>query len=178
MKERHRTQIMPTLGKRLAILALLAGSTLSARADDIGWDGRQDVDQKGTELVFSPYTYHYTYKPEHRPVVLLGLTALRSDGYFVGGSAFHNSFGQPSVYGFAGQKYVEPFGWKDTYWGWSIGLIWGYRGEYKDQAGINYLGLTPVLVPRFGYRLTRDVSVELLPLGAAAMMFSMVVRLP
>jgi hypothetical protein len=173
--------MMPQPLRRLAGLLLAAAlpwAASSGRAEGLGWDGRQDVDQTGIELLASPFTYHFHYKPEHRPVWLLGGSSIEADGRLTGLTVFSNSFGQLCAYGFVGHKYLEPFGWSRTYWAWTAGLIYGYRGEFKDQAGVNIGGFTPVIVPRLGFRLTPKVALELQPLGSAALMFSIAVDLP
>jgi hypothetical protein len=176
----HRSMMQQAPGL-LPAMVLAAGLTCAgspARAVGLGWVGREDVDQTATELLASPTTYHYHYKADHRPVWMIGGAVVEADGRLKGLSVFSNSFGQLSAYGFVGHKYVEPFGWTSAYWAWTAGLIYGYHGEYKDQAGISIGGFSPVIVPRLGYRVSPRVALELQPLGLAAMMFSVAIDLP
>jgi hypothetical protein len=56
---------------------------------------------------------------------------------------FSNSFGQPSAYAFAGQRYLDPFGFENWYLQWTAGLLYGYVGEYEDKVPLNYKGFSP-----------------------------------
>ena len=49
-----------------------------------------------SELTLSPYAYHFSSDPEHKPVWLIGLERQRTDGWLWGGAYFSNSFGQKS----------------------------------------------------------------------------------
>lgn len=133
---------------------------------------------KGWDLIFSPYTYHYSYSPDHKPVVLLGLLKGMEGNWLIGGSAFSNSFGQPSVYLFGGQRYVNPFGFENWYVQWTAGLLYGYVGEYQDKVPLNYKGFSPGFVPGIGYQFSKRAYAELDLLGGAGLMFSLVFPLP
>ena len=133
---------------------------------------------KGWDLIFSPYTYHYSYSPDHKPVVLLGLLKGLEGNWLIGGSAFSNSFGQPSVYLFGGQRYVSPFGFENWYLQWTAGLLYGYVGEYQDKVPLNYKGFSPGFVPGIGYQFSKRAYAELDLLGGAGLMFSLVFPLP
>ena len=58
----------------------------------------------GWELTFSPYTVHFHPSDDHKPVVALGLLKGLEDRWLAGGVVFSNSFGQPSIYLYAGQR--------------------------------------------------------------------------
>ncbi len=133
---------------------------------------------KGWDLIFSPYTYHYSYSPDHKPVVLLGLTKGLEGRWMAGGTVFSNSFGQPSVFLFGGQRYVNPFGFENWYLQWTAGLLYGYVGEYQDKVPYNYNGFSPGLVASIGYQFNKYVYTELDVLGGAGLMFSLVFPLP
>lgn len=136
------------------------------------------VADKGWDLVFSPYTYHYSYSSDHKPVVLLGLTKGLEGRWMAGGAVFSNSFGQPSAYLFAGQRYVNPFGFENWYLQWNAGLLYGYVGEYQDKVPYNHNGFSPGLVASIGYQFNKQVYAEIDVLGGAGLMFSMVFPLP
>lgn len=139
---------------------------------------QRGVDGGGWDLVFSPYTLHYNPDDDHKPVVMLGLTKALEGRWLAGGVVFSNSFGQPSVYVYAGQRYVNPFGFEDWYLQWTAGLLYGYVGEYEDKVPLNYKGFSPGFVPSIGYRFNKYVYGELDFLGAAALMFTVVAPLP
>jgi hypothetical protein len=107
-------------------------------------------------------------------VVLIGLLKGLTDHWIAGGSVFSNSFGQPSAYLFAGQRYANPFGWDRWYLQWNAGLLYGYVGKYKNKVPLNYNGFSPGFVPGIGYRFTDRIYGELDLLGDSALMFTMV----
>jgi len=129
------------------------------------------------ELQYSPYTYHFSGSEGHKNVQLLGLTLVRDSGWLLGGAAFSNSFGQPSAVVYGGRRYEEPFGWRNVYWHWGVGMMYGYKPPYEDKVPINWNGFTPVVFPGIGYRFTPTVSGEVTVLGTAGFMFQLVVRL-
>ena len=155
----------------LVLAALIAGlAAPGARAETEGLDG--------WELTFSPYTLHFHPSDDHKPVVAIGLLKPLEDHWNAGGSVFSNSFGQPSIYLFVGQRYVNPFGWDRWYLQWNAGLLYGYVGEYKDKVPLNYKGFSPGFVPSIGYKFTDSIYGELDLLGNSALMFTIVLPLP
>ncbi len=141
-------------------------------------DPERGVEAGGWDLLFSPYTVHYNPDKDHKPVVMLGLNKALEGRWFAGGVVFSNSFGQPSTYVYAGQRYVDPFGFENWYLQWTAGLLYGYVGEYEDKVPLNYKGFSPGLVPSIGYRFNKYVYGELDFLGAAGLMFTVVAPLP
>lgn len=141
-------------------------------------DSERGVEAGGWDLLFSPYTLHYNPDKDHKPVVMLGLNKALEGRWFAGGVVFSNSFGQPSTYVYAGQRYVDPFGFENWYLQWTAGLLYGYVGEYEDKVPLNYKGFSPGLVPSIGYRFNKYVYGELDFLGAAGLMFTVVAPLP
>jgi hypothetical protein len=141
-------------------------------------DPERGVAAGGWDLLFSPYTVHYNPDKDHKPVVMLGLNKALEGRWFAGGVVFSNSFGQPSTYVYAGQRYVDPFGFENWYLQWTAGLLYGYVGEYEDKVPLNYKGFSPGLVPSIGYRFNKYVYGELDFLGAAGLMFTVVAPLP
>ena len=57
------------------------------------------------DLTLSPYTHHWTPSKEHKNVMLVALDSRTPGNGFCGLAAFSNSFGQPSLYAFAGQRW-------------------------------------------------------------------------
>ena len=151
------------------LLALAAGAS---QAQDAGWNGRHDVDLSHTEFVLSPFTYHFSGREGHTNVFLLGASRVEADGSLAGASLFRNSFGQPSAYAFIGHEYLEPWGVSHFYYAWTAGVIYGYKGEHKDEIKPNLAGFAPGLIPRLGYQMNREVSFEVATLGFAALMFN------
>jgi len=158
--------------RALRMLPLLAGACVHAAS-------AQTADTfEGWDVSFSPYTYHFSYSPDHKPVVSLGLLKGLEEHWIAGGSVFSNSFGQPSVYLFAGQRFVNPFGWDKWYLQWNAGLLYGYVGQYKDKVPLNYKGFSPGFVPSIGYQFTDRIYGELDLLGNSALMFTFVFPIP
>ncbi|NIT62327.1 MAG: ABC transporter ATP-binding protein, partial [Gammaproteobacteria bacterium] len=58
----------------------------------------------------------------------------------------------------------------------SAGIIYGYRGKYKDKVPLNVGGFAPVVIPSVGYRLNDRFSLEVQFLGTAAFMVGTTVR--
>jgi hypothetical protein len=146
-----------------------------------GWDGDRERDQRGVLVLASPYTFHYSEADpdeKRQRAWLFGVVGVRADGWLAGGAAFENSFGQPCAYGFVGRRYVEPFGWRNVYWTWTAGVVYGYRPPYQDKLPVNLNGWAPVVIPTVGYQLTRQLSAEFIVLGTSALMFSISFRAP
>ncbi|MCW5654406.1 hypothetical protein [Hydrogenophaga sp.] len=123
------------------------------------------------ETFFSPYTHHWTYSEEHRPVYALSLTRLLPDNRFCGFSLFNNSFGQPSAYAYIGKSWPGLFPEQPRiYVSASAGIIYGYVGQYKDKVPLNFGGFSPVIIPAVGYRLSPRAALEVQLLGTAAFM--------
>ncbi len=150
----------------------MAMASGACQAQDTGWSGRQDTDLSHTEFVLSPFTYHFSGREGHTNVFLVGASRVDADGSLAGASLFRNSFGQPSAYAFVGREYQEPWGIRSFYYAWTAGLIYGYKGEHKDEIKPNVAGFAPGLIPRLGYQLNPDVSLEVATLGFAALMFN------
>ena len=122
-------------------------------------------------LTGSPYTYHYSRDPDHTHVYMLGLERQRADGFIVGGSAFQNSFGQPSGYAYIGQRFDRLGGVEPLYAEVTGGLLYGYKPPYDHKVPLNYHGFSPGFVPSLGWKLTPAVSAQLNFLGNSALMF-------
>lgn len=159
--------------------ATQSGSTTAAEAPLVLTEKPdRGVNAGAWDLVFSPYTLHYNPDEDHKPVVMLGLSKGLEGRWLAGGVIFSNSFGQPSIYVYGGQRYVSPFGFENWYLQWTAGLLYGYVGEYQDKVPLNYKGFSPGFVPSIGYRFNKYVYGELDFLGTAALMFTLVAPLP
>lgn len=128
-------------------------------------------------LMLSPYTHHFDPKPTHRPVILVGLEREHPNAKLDGVALFKNSFGQPSIYVYPyGGVYKDIFSVNKLYFKWTAGLVYGYRGEFKDQV-TNIGGIAPVIIIATGYEITPTVSAQINTLGKAAAQFQLNVKL-
>ncbi len=130
-------------------------------------------------LLLSPYTVHFDPEPRHRDVYLIGLEKnyikrqsswIGLDYDFTGLSYFSNSFGQPSAYGYFGRTYW-PTSNPKLFVKVSAGLIYGYKGEFKDKAGGNFGGFTPVILPSLGWVYDEKHTLQVNVLGGSGAMF-------
>lgn len=124
------------------------------------------------EVMFSPYTYHFSNNPEHKHVVLLAIDSQLPGDRLCGISLFNNSFGQPSVYVYAGQQFNNLWGMPHVFAKVTAGLMYGYVAPYENKVPLNYKGFNPAIIPSLGYKLTAHDSVQIMILGNAALMFS------
>ena len=124
------------------------------------------------ELSISPYTYHWHYSPEHKPVFLVSLHEQLPGNRLCGVSLFSNSFGQPSAYVYAGQQFTGLFGTPQLSLKVTAGILYGYVGQYQNKVPLNRHGFSPAIIPSLGYQLTTHDSVQVQLLGTAGVMFS------
>ncbi len=124
------------------------------------------------ELTFSPFTLHWSQNPEHKNVVLVAIDEQVAGDRLCGISFFSNSFGQPSVYVYAGQQYNKLLGVPQLFAKVTGGLMYGYVAPYENKVPLNYKGFNPAIIPAVGYKLTPHDSVQIKFLGTAALMFS------
>lgn len=59
----------------------------------------------------------------------------------------------------------------DVYLKLTAGLLWGYRGEYRDKISLNRLAVAPVILPAVGVQY-QQASIELLPFAATGIMMN------
>jgi len=126
------------------------------------------------DLTLSPYTHHWTPSNEHKNVVLVALDSRTPGNGFCGLAAFSNSFGQPSLYAYAGQRWDGLLGMPKLFTKVSFGFIYGYKGPYKNEIGFNQLGIAPVIIPSLGYDITPKHSAQVFLLGTAGLLFAYV----
>lgn len=124
------------------------------------------------DLTLSPYTHHWSYSAEHRPVRLVALDSAVAGGRFCGLALFTNSFGQGSSYAYVGQRWDGILGHPNLFTKVSAGLLYGYRGEYKDKIPLNNLGIAPAIIPSIGYAFTPKDSAQVFLLGNAGLLFA------
>ncbi len=124
------------------------------------------------EFAVSPYTYHWNYSPEHKPVVLVSLHEQLPGGRLCGISAFSNSFGQPSAYVYVGQQFGPVLGVPELSLKVTAGILYGYVGQYQDKVPFNHHGFSPAIIPAVSYSLTPRDALQVDILGKAAVMFA------
>lgn len=116
----------------------------------------------------SAYTKHFKPRSEHNNhQELIGLERHTENSYLLGAATFLHSYGQRTYYGYAGKRFDvadTPFYSKIT-----MGLLYGYKGEYRDKIPLNHFEIAPVIIPSLGIKY-RQVSAEVVLLGAAAAM--------
>jgi hypothetical protein len=127
---------------------------------------------KKWDLTLSPYTYHWHYSAEHRPVKLVAMDSHVAGGRFCGMAVFTNSFGQASTYLYVGKQWDGILGNPKLFSKVSAGLLWGYRGEYKDKIPFNQAGIAPAVIPSIGYYFTPNDSAQAYLLGNAGLLFA------
>jgi hypothetical protein len=130
------------------------------------------ADARQWSLTLSPVTHHWAYNPEHRHVYLGSLEHYGTKDRFCGAALFRNSFGQPSAYVYFGKEWSNLLDSENWYAKVSGGLIYGYKGDYKDKIPFNDLGIAPAVIPSLGYKFSKQDSVQFILLGNSALMFA------
>jgi hypothetical protein len=115
-------------------------------------------------------TYHFSRSPDHKAVVLLGLEKQYANSTLLGGALFTNSFGQPSAYAYGGKHIANLMAIEPLFLQWTVGVVYGYKGEFKDKVPLNYQGFSPVGVVSLGWKFNRTYSAQLNLLGTSAVM--------
>lgn len=130
-------------------------------------------------LMASPYTIHWGADTEniHEPVYMIGLERQRVDGWTWGGTYFSNSFGQPSVYVYVGEKVTHFSRWDKLFMQWTAGVLYGYKDPYEDKVPYNVNGFSPGLTVSVGWQFTRQFSMQAIALGTAGLMFQLAIDL-
>ena len=167
------------LSRAACIVAMAATGALSAQAEGGLYDwsmcpqalasssappvqaGRQ------WDVLLSPYTHHWNDNPEHKRVNLVAFDRYVSKERFCGVALFTNSFGQPSAYAHVGQRWDGMLGNPKWFAKVSAGLIYGYKGAYKDKIPFNNYGIAPAIIPAMGYQINPRDSVQVMLLGDA-----------
>ena len=174
-----KMRFMPYIFRRpsgalfLLALAQLSGGLVPAQGRTAAADASllDDTQPAGHwRLVVSPYTQHFRPNPEHRPVWAVGLEWQRPDDVLWGASYFRNSFGQPSSYIYAGQRFPALLGRARLFGQISGGLLYGYRGPYANKVPLNYKGFAPGALVSLGWQLDARTATTAHLLGDAGIM--------
>jgi hypothetical protein len=124
------------------------------------------------EFSLSPFTHHWSRSPAHKPVVLMALDEQLPGDRFCGVSLFSNSFGQPSVYVYAGRQLNGVLGMPQVFVKMTAGILYGYVEPYEKKVPMNHNGFSPAIIPVVGYQFNPHDSLQLKVLGSAGLMFS------
>lgn len=118
----------------------------------------------------SLYTKHFKEDSDHNNNQdLIGLERHTENSYLFGGATFRHSFGERSYYGYTGKRFDfanTPFYGKVT-----AGLLYGYKGEYRDKIPLNRFEIAPAIIPSLGVKYRR-LGAEIVLLGTAATMLN------
>jgi len=148
-------------------VAQLAGAQTATQTPDDAYRWRIEL---------SPYTSHFSYNPEHRPVHLVGLEReSTADNSFYGLALFSNSFGQDSGYLYLGKTYYKLLETvPQLYLKWSVGILYGYKPPYEHKVPLNYKGFSPGVVPAVGWQFGSGWNAQIDLLGNAGLTYSLV----
>ncbi len=124
-------------------------------------------------IAAAPYAPHFRYSAEHRAVYALAIERQRADDWLAGLSYFRNSFGQPSAYGYVGKRFNAPWNVEALFFQASAGVLYGYKGKYKNKVALNYGGFAPGALVGAGWNFDRQTALTLHLLGDAAVMFQL-----
>lgn len=141
------------------------------------WASVTDIDAWPGEghwrLNLAPYAPHFRYSEEHRYVWAVAVERQRPDQWLAGLSYFRNSFGQPSAYAYVGQRRPELLGVESLFFQWSAGVLYGYKGKFKDKVALNVAGFAPGALVGLGWQLDKQSAVTVHLLGDAAVMLQL-----
>ena len=127
-------------------------------------------------LIGSPATYHFHYSPDHRHVYMLGLERQHEGGFVWGGTAFRNSFGQPSAYVYAGRRFDNLTRYRSFFLELTGGVLYGYKPPFENKVPLNRHGFSPGAVLSTGWQLSPTLSTQLNFLGNSAIMLQLSVE--
>lgn len=150
-----------------------AGPGLIARSWASVTDGEAWQGDGHWRVALAPYAPHFRYSAEHRRVWALAVERQRADNWLAGLSYFRNSFGQPSAYAYIGHRSDKVFGQDPLYFQWSAGVLYGYKGAYKNKVALNVSGFAPGALVGLGWQFNKQSAVTLHLLGDAAMMLQL-----
>lgn len=167
------------LGPAQVLVLLLctnSGIALAQKASNycptlLAVEGAAEPKHRG-EISFSPYTVHWSRNPEHKHVVLVAVDEQLPGDRLCGLSLFSNSFGQPSVYVYAGQQFKDVLGIPQLFIKLTAGILYGYVEPYENKVPLNHHGFSPAIIPVIGYQFNQRDSLQLKVLGNAGLMFS------
>ena len=120
-----------------------------------------------------PYTVHLHEKPEYRYVWAVGVERQRDDRWLYGVSYFSNSFGQDSGYVYFGRQYPDLFDETHLYFQWTAGVLYGYKGAFKNRVPLNHDGYSPGVVISLGWQFDTNYAVQINKVGTSGFMLQL-----
>ncbi|MDR5899965.1 hypothetical protein QC823_13300 [Halomonas vilamensis] len=166
---------------RATLLTALLPSSAAAEwrerfQESLDWPPTLTVDHVLVQT--SLYTHHFGPDPEHTDQQQLISAEIHTpDRWLAGGARFKNSFNQESVYVYAGKSFPlwQPNATFMLRGKLTVGLLHGYRGEYRDKIPFNRYEIAPAALLSIGVRWHR-VESDLIVFGTAGMMLTAGVR--
>ena len=124
-------------------------------------------------FTFGPYVHHFHEDPDHiNTPWLVGVEWEPHDSRIdYGTTVFRNSFGQSSVYVYAGKRWFRDDDGQGLFVNVTGGVLYGYRGDYEDKVPFNYNGFAPAIIPGIGYQY-HAFNAQLFLLGLSALLFT------
>ncbi len=115
---------------------------------------------------------HFSQNDDHSGSrFLISLEAVKSNDWLYGVSLFDNSFGQFSQYLYTGKSWDYHDTWEGFHTKLTVGLIHGYKDEYRDKIPLNNSGIAPAIIPGVGYKKGRFGG-DMIFLGFNALLFT------
>ncbi|MFY7867673.1 MAG: ABC transporter ATP-binding protein [Roseateles sp.] len=152
----------------------LALSALSGKAAAMDLTEALDDKNGHWRLAVSPYTLHFHPSPEHRYVWAVGIERQQHNDWLAGASFFSNSFGQESGFLYVGKRYTGLMAsYPKLYAQWTAGILYGYKGEYKDKVPFNYRGFSPGVLAGLGWTFDNKWAAQVNILGDAGVMLKL-----
>ena len=165
---------LPTLAHAGTPADDAAGPGLIVRSWNSATDGAAWQGDGYWRVALAPLAPHFRYSPEHRRVWALAIERQRPDDWLAGLSYFRNSFGQPSAYGYIGRRFMGLIEGRPEFFAQaSAGILYGYKGAYKNKVALNVAGFAPGALVGLGWQYNRDAAVTLHLLGDAALMLQL-----
>lgn len=121
----------------------------------------------------APFAPHFRSSDEHQDVWAIAIERQRPDDWLAGFSYFRNSFGQPSAYAYIGKRFNALWGVEPLFFQASAGVLYGYKGKYKDKVALNVGGFAPGALVGLGWKFNDNASATLHLLGDAAVMLQL-----
>jgi hypothetical protein len=144
----------------------MVGQLWDTVTDEQAWTG-----EGHWRMVFAPTAAHFRYSEEHRHVWAIGVERERADHWLAGLSYFTNSFGQPSAYAYVGRRFNGVLdSLPQLYAQGSAGVLYGYKGKYKNKVPLNVGGFSPGALIGLGWQFTPSAGAALHLLGDAGVM--------
>lgn len=155
---------------RLFGTAALMAALAPAVAAETDFD--RALPQEEWRFAVSPFTHHWRPSAEHKRVWAIAVERQRDES-LIGASFFSNSFGQDSSYWYYGERYTGFWGKPKLFAQWSVGLLYGYRGQYEDKVPLNHKGFAPGALIGLGWNFDRESSAQFHLLGDAGVMLQL-----